>query len=655
MGTKWIYPNNLPIRGYQKSAVEKSLFNNSLIVLPTGFGKTFIAAVVMYNYYLWYPQGTIIFVAPTRPLVAQQINECKKISGIPSSQCTELTGMTTSEKRAQLWERKRVIFATPQVIENDLENEILPSERVRLIVIDEAHRAQGGFAYVNIVRQLHQDNQNGFRVLALSATPGSDIQRIKQVMVNLLINHVMFRSENSIDLSEYKNEKTTKAWTVELTGKHKELVHTFIKICDPIFKELHRAGLTYNFDSVDKVHKYLLVSAMKGNNNNARVSKGRASYLCQIGMKLSQEFEYLALYGIRQFYGNIMRSLGETRSAIKTFLAANMEFDSMLEDIRKMFGDDLTIDADRAPRADLLQGHPKLRVTKDIISKHFVENENKTESRVIVFAKYRETVQDIAQALKAFEPEIQARIFVGQASASGGQSAGMRQREQKETLEQFRRGEFNVLVATCVAEEGLDIGEVDLIICYDTSSSPISNTQRRGRTGRKRAGCVHTLLTQGYEEKKLRKAGATRRQVEDQLFKRDNYISAYYKNAPRMVPNDLTPTCFEQMIFPVDDEPKDDVDGAVGRKRRQRRLSEIVGEPIDCGSASKRRKKKKDKLAIEAEEADRAAAATTSSESQSQPQQPPPCDWDEAEDSDDDFDITFTSKPPDLVQLDDEQ
>jgi Fanconi anemia group M protein len=133
-GRRWIYPVNMPVRGYQKTAVEMALFHNAMIVLPTGFGKTFIAAVVMYNFYNWYPQGKIIFVAPTRPLVAQQINECKKVSGIPYSACVEITGMTSSDKRQQLIEERRVIFATPQVIENDLNNGILPAESLRAII-----------------------------------------------------------------------------------------------------------------------------------------------------------------------------------------------------------------------------------------------------------------------------------------------------------------------------------------------------------------------------------------------------------------------------------------------------------------------------------------------------------------------------------------
>ncbi|OEL13230.1 Fanconi anemia group M protein [Dichanthelium oligosanthes] len=79
----WIYPTNVEIREYQKYMVEKALFTNTLIALPTGLGKTFIAAVVMYNYFRWFPEGKIIFAAPSRPLVAQQIEACHNTVGIP--------------------------------------------------------------------------------------------------------------------------------------------------------------------------------------------------------------------------------------------------------------------------------------------------------------------------------------------------------------------------------------------------------------------------------------------------------------------------------------------------------------------------------------------------------------------------------------------
>lgn len=597
-GKRWIYPNNMPIRNYQKTAVEMALFNNVMIVLPTGFGKTFIAAVVMYNFYRWYPQGKIIFVAPTRPLVTQQIQECRKISGIPSRDCVELTGLIGTDKRRVFWEQRRVFFATPQVIENDLTSGLLPAQFVRCIVIDEAHRAQGNYAYVNIVRHLQENNRNGFRVLALSATPGSDIQKVQQVMLNLYISEVMFRSETSIDLMQYRNEKSSKAWTVELVGKHKEFVNKYIDITNPIFKELYRAGLTYSGDSIERVAKYTLVKAMQAANINEVArngsTRGRLKFLCGAALSLSHNFELLTLYGIRVFYSSIMRNLAETRSAIKTALAGKVEFDVMIGDIERIFGEDVEPNPSKVPKVDLLQGHPKLTVVKDLLMRHFQENEGKSETRAIVFTKFRESVYDIVQTMKAYEPLIKPAAFVGQGtgSKSGASSKtgpGMTQREQIELVNNFKEGVYNVIIATCVAEEGLDIGEVDLIICYDTSSSPISTTQRRGRTGRKRSGNVQTILTKGYEEKRLQKAGASRRQVEDQLFKKENYTPYKYRDAPRMVPQNIVPICLEQKIFPIDDGD-DQEEAKPKRKRRKKNTDESMEE--DNSFTPKKQKKK---------------------------------------------------------------
>jgi len=654
-GQRWIYPNNLPIRGYQKAAVELALFNNAMIVLPTGFGKTFIAAVVMYNFYRWYPMGKVIFVAPTKPLVAQQIIECKKISGIPKADCIEATGAISVERRRAYWTEKRVIFATPQVIENDLENDVLDAESVRCIVIDEAHRAQGGYAYVNIVNQLQSKNPGGFRVLALSATPGSDIQRVQQVMQNLLINEVMFRSENSIDLMQYRNDKSTRAWTVELVGKHKAFVDRFIAMTKPIFKELHRAGLTYNGDSIERVAKYTLIKAMQGANNNqlerGTSSRGKLKFLCAAALSLSSKFELLTLYGIRVFYSNITRGMAETRAPIKTALAGKIEYDKMIEEMKALFGEDIEPDPDKKAKADLLQGHPKLIVVKDLLMQHFKENEGKQETRAIVFTKYRESVYDIVQTMKAYDPIIKPAAFVGQGSGSKSNISGMKQREQIELVQRFKAGDFNVLVATCVAEEGLDIGEVDLIICYDTSSSPISTTQRRGRTGRKRSGNVQTICTKGYEEKRLQKAGASRRQVEDQLFKKENYTAYRYHNAPRMVPEKIIPVCMEHKVYPPDNDDEEEEPAPKKKRARKTKDNDETGmkDLVSSGfvTATKLRKKKLDfegdeKAAKDHEQSIKKAYKATKSDTSKA--------TDDAFSDDDDTmtgDVTLVSETPD--------
>jgi ERCC4-related helicase len=138
-------------------------------------GKTLIASVVMYNYYKWFPNGKVIFLAPTKPLVLQQLKSCLTIMGIPEADTAQMDGSTDSIKRVKNWNSNRVFFCTPQTMHHDLQNSCFDAKKVVLVVFDEAHRAIGSYAYVEIMKLLNAKN-TFFRVLALSATPGSDIK-----------------------------------------------------------------------------------------------------------------------------------------------------------------------------------------------------------------------------------------------------------------------------------------------------------------------------------------------------------------------------------------------------------------------------------------------------------------------------------------------
>lgn len=133
----WIYPTNYPVRLYQFNIVKKSLFRNTLVCLPTGLGKTFIAAVVMYNYWRWFPHSKLVFMAPTKPLVAQQIEACYRITGIPREETAEMTGAQSPDDRALTWAKKRVFFLTPQVMQSDLQRGTCSASEIVCIVVDE--------------------------------------------------------------------------------------------------------------------------------------------------------------------------------------------------------------------------------------------------------------------------------------------------------------------------------------------------------------------------------------------------------------------------------------------------------------------------------------------------------------------------------------
>ena len=114
--SEWWYPTNMSVRAYQQSICKTALCHNTLVSIPTGMGKTLIAAVVMFNFHRWFPTGRLAFLAPTKPLIHQQIKAVRKTVGLPRSALAELTGALKPEERAKLWRGPcRLFFLTPQV------------------------------------------------------------------------------------------------------------------------------------------------------------------------------------------------------------------------------------------------------------------------------------------------------------------------------------------------------------------------------------------------------------------------------------------------------------------------------------------------------------------------------------------------------------
>lgn len=116
-------------------------------------------------------------------------------------------------------------------------------------------------------------------------------------------------------------------------------------------------------------------------------------------------------------------------------------------------------------------------------------------------------------------------------------------------MNDFRSGKCNSLIATCVAEEGIDVGEVDFIVCFDVNNkNPTRYVQRIGRTGRKRQGKVTMLVTEGKEELILRNILATKGGINQKLSKSSEVTSVLYKDCPRLVPPEFNPQCIETFI-----------------------------------------------------------------------------------------------------------
>src|SRR5579859_1751348 len=314
----WIYPTNVSFREYQFNIVQRALFDNILVSLPTGLGKTFIAATIMFNYYRWFPRSKIVFVAPTKPLVAQQVEACFKICGVPYSHTAQLTGTVAKINRATAYEERRVFYMTPQTLENDLKTGICDPKSIVCLVIDEAHRGTGNYAYTDCVSLIRKSNPS-LRILALSATPGSSVEAVQNVVTALCIARVEIRVETSIDLRAYIHKRKTETIALplgeEITGLRDLFAEVISKFLDRV-KNLNdprlRDPLGITLFGVKQAKDTFMVSAAARNANPA--FKGMIHGVMAILGSLAHALALLTSHGIQPFYEKLQEMKSEAEA-----------------------------------------------------------------------------------------------------------------------------------------------------------------------------------------------------------------------------------------------------------------------------------------------------------------------------------------------------
>ncbi|XP_023703556.1 uncharacterized protein LOC111862417 isoform X3 [Cryptotermes secundus] len=561
-GRSWIYPTNYPLRQYQYDIVSSCLFKNTLVSLPTGLGKTFIAAVVMYNFYRWFPRGKVIFMAPTKPLVHQQIEACYKVMGIPKEDTAEMTGSMSPGERAVAWEMKRVFFLTPQVLTNDLTCGQCPAASIKCVVVDEAHKALGNHSYCQVMKALWPFN-NKFRVLALSATPGSDMQAVKQVVRNLMISHVELRNEASPDVAVFTHKRRVETIVVSLGTYLSSVKERFMLILDRYLSFLRKHKALCG--SMKEHTKFGVLKARDTFRQNppSGIPRGQFGIIeanFAVYITLLHSLELLSLYGLRSFLKFLQGVLHENRgkAVVHTYLKNDGELEKLLDELREKVGPDNQAEPEpdqsmAVPPSGLesmacVYSHPKVEKVQDIVVGHFRSFQVKNiVTRAMIFCQYRDIVIEVYQILRRHHPLVKPMTFVGQSSA-GKQSKGFTQKQQLKVMRKFKAGGYNTLISTCVGEEGLDIGEVDLIVCFDAHKSPVRLVQRMGRTGRQREGRIVMLVTEGKEHDKF-KASMYQNQTMTKKLLEGNHIAVHmYENNPRMIPPGIEPQCHRMFM-----------------------------------------------------------------------------------------------------------
>ncbi len=447
---KYIKKSSIEHRDYQDNLAKQAISENCLIVLPTGLGKTTVALHVIAEFLLR-GKGGVLFLAPTRVLAHQHYEFLK--NNLLIDDVALVTGEDLLAKRKKLWINS-VICATPEIVKNDLDRQIVSPDQFSLVIFDEAHRTVGDYAYSGIAERFANIP---VRIIGMTATLPSEKQKAEEMIKILKIASIAQRTEESPDVSPYVQQTETQWITVELSPEMKEIQALIKATVDSRYLELKKLGL--NLSGSRSMSELLRVREFVLRQNR------RAAKPLFTAIRLIHALNVFESHGVTSFLRFCERTQEKKGVGIRDLFENDMNFGKAV----------------RLAKQAQAKGieHSKIDKLQEVL--HGISG------KALVFTSYRDSVDVIHQKLN--EIGIPAGFLIGKAGETG-----LKQKKQIETIQKFKDGEYKVLIATRVGEEGLDISEVNLVVFFDNVPSSIRYVQRKGRTGRKDFGKLVVLI-----------------------------------------------------------------------------------------------------------------------------------------------------------------
>ncbi len=476
----FIKPNSVERREYQYNIANSAANASTLVVLPTGMGKTIIALLVIAKE-LAKNNNNILFLSPTKPLVNQHAQSLTDLLTLDDTVAV-FTGEVPPKKRIELWNSKRIIVSTPQVIENDLIARRYDLSKTSRIIFDEAHRAAGNYSYV-FIADMFKKQQSERRCLGMTASPGNNLSEILEVCKNLEITNIEIRTKIDQDVRPYVHDLDIKWRDIPLPPEFNYTLQLLRKALAERLSTLKNIGVLDSASLALINRKKLLEVQQKiqlelRSNPQPSQTLFKAASAQNAAMKLAHAIELLQTQGVNALSSYVSRMATE---------ASSKGGSKASRDIMK---DPNVLEAIAYVKALKIE-HPKIQEIVTIVKEQLTL---KKESKIIVFTHYRDTSLYVLKQLEKI-PIAKPVRFIGQAGKENDK--GLTQKEQIDIIRRFKKDEYNVLIATSVAEEGLDIPSTDLVVFYEPVPSEIRTIQRKGRTARQMAGKVIILIAKG--------------------------------------------------------------------------------------------------------------------------------------------------------------
>lgn len=562
-----IKSNAIEARLYQQVlAADVLKKGNTMIVAPTALGKTIVATLVAADRLEKVKNSKILVLAPSKPLAIQHESTFKEFLTVP---CSSITGAVKTDERVKRWEESQIICATPQTVESDLLKGRYSLKDVSLVVFDECHHGVGSYSYVYLASRYVKESKFNL-ILGLTASPGSDKEKIKEVCDNLYIQSIVVKTEEDNDVRPYFNPVAIDWVRVKMSSELEKIKTHVDKALKIRLKGLKNMGVirTVSVNKLDILKARGRVQSAIARSVNPKKECFQAISILSAVINIQHSQELIETQGVVTFNKYVARLRKKKTKAAK----------SLIQDPN--FGKAIYL-AREAEKHGL--EHPKLKKVTDIIKKElgqngqtklqsdrYVKDADQKSSKIMVFTQYRDSLEMIHQKLE--KEGIKSAKFFGQASRDG--EKGLTQKEQKEIIKAFKIGEYDVLLSTSVAEEGIDIPAVDLVILYEPVPSEVRMIQRRGRTGRKRSGRVKVLITNGTRDEGYYWASVNKeRRMKHQLIDPD-VLEELNSNAIERMEN-------EKRVKVLDPTPKKEelpvvfADTREGNSKVIRHLSEI--------------------------------------------------------------------------------
>lgn len=474
--------SNITPRKYQDEIYESCKEKNCLVVLPTGIGKTLIALMLSIYRQKQFPATKTLFLAPTRPLAEQHLEYFKKNLPEMFAQLELFTGKINAKKRQELWQVTDIIFSTPQCIGNDIKKGLYSLDDVSLLIEDECHRCLKNYAYTFVAQKYIEQAANP-RILGLTASPGADRKTIELIAKNLNIESIEIRTRDSPDVKEYLQELNYEVIRVDFPEEFDKIRQLLKKIFQKKTEELKNRKLLFG----PPMKKTLLecqariMQAMSSGNRHFNLIGGVMAASQAIKVEHAIELlETQTLESLNEYFYKMFDQAKKQESKSVQQLVKHPEFNQAYILLQELIAKKIE--------------HPKLLEVKKLIEYKIKEN---PKIKAIIFSQYRSTVAKICKELNSIKG-INAKVFVGQTkkiSLKEKDESGLNQKEQHAIIEEFKESRINILCATSIGEEGLDIPEVNTVIFYEPVPSAIRKIQRAGRTARLMKGELIILIT----------------------------------------------------------------------------------------------------------------------------------------------------------------